>query len=88
MSILSALVLIAVLVFIHEFGHFISAVASLQRIVTQYEVTITPRKGSEGEQDALVMNAVAKTYRYMDEEETTLGKGTEARQGDWSARYL
>ena len=53
----------------HEFGHFISAVASLQRIVTQHEVTITPRKGSEGEQDALVMNTVAKTYRYMDEEE-------------------
>ena len=53
----------------HEFGRFISAVASLQRIVTQHEVTITPRKGSEGEQDALVMNTVAKTYRYMDEEE-------------------
>jgi len=24
----------------------------------------------------------------MDEEETILGKGTEARQGDWSARFL
>ena len=54
----------------HEFGEFISAVAALQRIVTQHEITIVPRKGKEGGTgDTLVMNTVAKTYRYMDEEE-------------------
>ena len=54
----------------HEFGEFISAVAALQRIVTQPEITIVPRKGKEGGTgDTLVMNTVAKTYRYMDEEE-------------------
>ena len=53
----------------HEFGHFISSVAALQRIVTQHEITIAPRKGSDGEPNALVMNTVAKTYRYMDDEE-------------------
>ena len=63
----------------HEFGHFISAVAALQRIVTQHKVTITPRKGSEGEQDALVMNTVAKTYRYMDEEEISRNQQTEKK---------
>ena len=49
----------------HEFGNFISAVAALPRIVTQHEVAIAPRKG----QKTLVMNMVAKTYRYMDEQE-------------------
>lgn len=51
----------------HEFGNFISAVAALPRIVTQHEVAIAPRKGRDGE--TLVMNMVAKTYRYMDEQE-------------------
>ena len=51
----------------HEFGNFISAVAALPRIVTQHEVAIAPRKGHDGE--TLVMNMVAKTYRYMDEQE-------------------
>ena len=54
----------------HEFGSFISAVAALQRIMTQHEITISPRKGKgEDATTILVMNTVAKTYRYMDEEE-------------------
>ena len=53
----------------HEFGAFVSAVAALQRIVTQHDITITPRKGTDGSGGTLVMNTVAKTYRYMDEEE-------------------
>ena len=51
----------------HEFGNFISAVAALPRIVTQHEVAIAPRKGHGDE--TLVMSMVAKTYRYMDEQE-------------------
>ena len=51
----------------HEFGNFISAVAALPRIVTQHDVNIAPRKGDTG--DTLVMSMVAKTYRYMDDDE-------------------
>ena len=53
----------------HEFGEFISAVAALPRIVTQHDITIEPRKGNADEESTLVMNSVAKTYRYMDEQE-------------------
>ncbi len=52
----------------HEFGEFISAVAALPRIVTQHEITIVP----VGEQKAgseLRMNLIAKTYRYLEEDE-------------------
>jgi len=48
----------------HEFGNFISGVSDLPRIVTNHDVRIRPQ--GEGR---LVMQTVAKTYRYMDEEE-------------------
>jgi len=48
----------------HQFGNFISGVAALQRIVTIHDVKIKPAADNK-----LVMNATAKTYRYMDEEE-------------------
>ncbi len=59
----------------HEFGEFISGLAALPRIVTIHDVHIYPQ-GSEknrgGAQavpgDKLVLEAVAKTYRYLDEE--------------------
>jgi type IV pilus assembly protein PilO len=48
----------------HEFGAFISGLASLPRIVTIHNVHIRPvGKGS----DQLVLEATAKTYRYLDE---------------------
>ena len=65
----------------HEFGSFISAVAALQRIVTQHEITIAPRKGKEGDTGTLVMNTVAKTYRYMDEEEISSRQKAEEEKG-------
>mgnify|MGYP000698600398 CR=1 FL=1 len=49
----------------HEFGNFVSGVAALPRIVTLHDFTITPAKDGK-----LVMEATAKTYRYLDEEET------------------
>lgn len=49
----------------HQFGAFISGLASLPRIVTIHNITIAPRKKKGG---GLVMDAVAKTYRYLDEE--------------------
>lgn len=49
----------------HEFGQFVSGVAALPRIVTVHDVNIVPGKTS-GE---LTMDLLAKTYRYLDENE-------------------
>ena len=48
----------------HEFGTFISGVSDLPRIVTNHNVKIKP--GGDGK---LVLNTMAKTYRYLDEDE-------------------
>lgn len=55
----------------HEFGNFISTVAALPRIVTTHDINLAPIKtgGADGGEDKLVMNMVAKTYRYLEEEE-------------------
>lgn len=50
-----------------EFGAFISGLASLPRIVTIHNVKITPRKDVSGRGKPLVMDAVVKTYRYLEE---------------------
>ena len=47
----------------HQMGEFISGLAALPRIVTIHNVAVVPVKGG----DKLSMNAVAKTYRYLDE---------------------
>ncbi len=65
----------------HEFGNFISSVAALPRIVTQHDVNMAPKTAATiGTGDELVMNMIAKTYRYLEEEEieaaaTTKKKG-------------
>lgn len=59
----------------HEFGAFVSAVAALPRIVTLHDISISPAqgkeiKGSDLKSDkgvVLVMEATAKTYRYIEE---------------------
>ena len=54
----------------HEFGEFISAVANLPRIVTQHDIDLSPLGGGSGQKsDALSMELVAKTYRYLEEGE-------------------
>jgi len=50
----------------HEFGGFVSGLAALPRIVTIHDVNILP---SDEEDGKLVMQATAKTYRYLEEEE-------------------
>jgi type IV pilus assembly protein PilO len=47
----------------HDMGAFASDVAQLPRIVTLNDVVISNDKGT------LVMDAVAKTFRYLDEDE-------------------
>jgi len=49
----------------HEFGNFISGVAALPRIVTVHDIEMAP--GKDGGE--LTMDMLAKTYRYIDEEE-------------------
>ena len=48
----------------HEFGEFVSGLAALPRIVTIHDVNIKPRPNKPGE---LVLEAIARTYRYLDE---------------------
>ncbi len=55
----------------HQFGEFISAVAALPRIVTQHDLTI--RVIDKNNPTKLVMEATAKTYRYLDEDEQSQG---------------
>jgi len=47
----------------HDMGAFASDVAQLPRIVTLNDISITNEKGQ------LAMDAVARTYRYLDEDE-------------------
>ncbi len=61
----------------HQFGTFISGVAALQRIVTVHDVKIRPAAGDQGK---LMMQATAKTYRYMDEEEEAAAENAQASQ--------
>jgi len=48
----------------HEFGEFVSGVAALPRIVTQHDISIRPKSQDNSE---LVMEATAKTYRYLED---------------------
>ena len=54
----------------HQFGEFVSGLAALPRIVTIHDIVIKPRdKGKKGgDAGSLVLNATAKTYRYLDGE--------------------
>lgn len=48
----------------HDMGAFVADVANLSRIVTLNNLSVTPAKDG-----ALVMDATARTYRYLDEQE-------------------
>jgi len=48
----------------HDMGAFVADVANLSRIVTLNELTISPQKDG-----ALTMDATARTYRYLDDQE-------------------
>ena len=55
----------------HEMGGFVSGVAALPRIVTIEDVDIRAAAGKGGN---LRMQAVAKTYRYLDDSEMSAAK--------------
>jgi len=55
----------------NEIGAFVSGVASLPRIVTLHDVSIIPMAAKGDKKDKksmLVMEATAKTYRYLEED--------------------
>jgi type IV pilus assembly protein PilO len=52
----------------HDFGAFAGDIAKLSRIVTLNNIAIETNKAKDKE-GALVMDAITKTFRYLDEEE-------------------
>jgi len=54
----------------HQFGQFVSDLASLSRIVTMGNIRLSNRSGG-----LLEVAAVVKTFRYLDEGEIPKGKG-------------
>jgi type IV pilus assembly protein PilO len=57
----------------HDLGAFAADVAKLSRIVTLNDVAVAPTK------DALALDATAKTFRYLDEEEVAAQKRAAAK---------
>ncbi|MBW8368027.1 MAG: type 4a pilus biogenesis protein PilO [Arenimonas sp.] len=53
----------------HQFGAFVSGVASLPRVVimTMHDISLAPRGDGD---DTLVLEGTVKTYRYLDEDES------------------
>lgn len=56
----------------HDMGRFASDIAQLSRIVTLNDISIAPATGKDS--SVLVMDTVAKTFRYLDEEEVAKQK--------------
>ena len=58
----------------HQFGTFISGVASLPRVVilTLHDVSLTPKTSAKGgtSNGQLVLQGTVKTYRYLDDDES------------------
>jgi type IV pilus assembly protein PilO len=56
----------------HQFGAFVSGVASLPRVVimTMHDISLTPRGKGD---NTLVLEGTVKTYRYLDEDEQAGG---------------
>jgi type IV pilus assembly protein PilO len=57
----------------HQFGTFISGVASLPRVVilTMHDVSLTRKEGSGNQ---LVLQGTVKTYRYLEDDESAAAK--------------
>lgn len=57
----------------HDIGSFASDIAQLPRIVTLNDINIVP-----GSDNLLILDAVAKTFRYLDEDEV-MNQGAQAQ---------
>jgi type IV pilus assembly protein PilO len=72
----------------HQFGAFISGVASLPRVVilTMHDVSLTPlnapaKGGEPAANQLLVLQGTVKTYRYLEDSETNEGSKTKKAGG-------
>lgn len=63
----------------HAVGTFVSGVAALPRIVTVHDLRIEPLNKAGGTDD-LQLDLIAKTYRYLDEEEQAEAQQQPAKQ--------
>jgi len=65
----------------HQFGAFVSGVASLPRVVimTMHDISLKPRAGGTS---ALELMGTVKTYRYLDEEETAAAEAAQKAEDD------
>lgn len=61
----------------HDLGAFAGDIGRLSRIVTLNNISITPNQ--QAKDGSLVMDAVTKTFRYLDEEELAAKKKTEKK---------
>jgi len=66
----------------HQFGGFVSEIAALPRIVTIHDVVMKPKSKSASsgantlnENQLLTITLLAKTYRYLDGDDISSGKG-------------
>ena len=66
----------------HDMGLFASDISHLSRIVTLNNISIIP-KGAEG---ALILDATAKTYRYLDAEEIKTQHKTQKSKAKGAAK--
>jgi type IV pilus assembly protein PilO len=60
----------------HDMGAFAADIANLSRIVTLNNISITPAKDGN-----LVMDATAKTFRYLDNDEVALQRKNAPAKG-------
>lgn len=74
----------------HQFGAFVSGVASLPRVVimTMHDISLKPRDSAKnpdariGPNSPLELSGTVKTYRYLDEEETGTQTGSAAQPAE------
>lgn len=62
----------------HQFGNFASGTAALPRIVTLHDLSISSKSKKTGD-DRLIMEATAKTYRYLEKDNTANQKKRKRR---------
>ena len=63
----------------HDLGGFATDISKLSRIVTLNNLSISGSGGKEGKESRLVMDAVAKTYRYLDASEAASQKKSDKK---------
>ncbi len=62
----------------HDLGAFATDISKLSRIVTLNDLAIAPA-GKDGKDSKLVIDAIAKTYRYLDASEVASKKNADKK---------